>query len=1186
MRRWFRYSLLVIPVVLALVYMLVLHTGWGLSLTLRFASLYLPGSLTVTDTSGTLAGPLTLTGIHYRQDKLKLSVESIQLNWHSFALLSGRLSISELLIQQVDIEIADADRQEAAAPQNIVLPLVVDIEQAQLEGLRIHQAGSDKPLVIDTVRLAASATAQDIQLRELLVNGYHVQLHSTGKLSLAPGFPLHLQVGFTYSLPDIPAVQGKGSLQGDLQEMRLQQDLAGPLAARLDMTAVTIDTNLQWQADVKIEKLNPAHFNESWPDIAIEGQLNPAGNLSQFSLAGALQLDERQTGHAEISLSAQSDYLLADYQFEVGGEFVGIDLPAAEFRFKGTGTHNHITIPQLTMTTLQGNITGDAKVAWQPKLLINSDLAISNIETAWLHHDWPGELDARLSIRSIQQDAATRIKFSLSQVQGNLRDHPLAGRAHGEWYGNGLLLNDMELTVGEGRLHASGSLAEKLDLKFKISAEDMNHLLPDSGGKLKLQGHLRGSRAKPSLAFQVNAEKLQYMSYSAEQLVIDADLGLSAQDRFYLDLQAVDVGIPAGQWQSLKVQLNGTTGTHELTIDARNKLATLQADIEGALSTWQWKGTLRDFRISQSDIGNWQLRAPAQFTLSQSASTVNPLCLEQAAAYLCAELRWQEQNPAATLDGRQIPLGLLNTWIPADIRTGGFLNVKGGLHGKDTRHITAYLEVTSVGETVFIESDEASERLSLGASSLQATVDNKGLNAKMDVSFVPDGGIDAQLEAPGWTLVNGIQRNQPLKGQLMVEKLPAELVTHFSPELVRAKGHIEADISFNGTLGEPRMAGNARWHDGSMVIPEIGISITNISAALASARANIVKFEVAARSGEGEVRLSGQTRLDPAQGWPTQAKLTSNKLEIMNIAEAYVIVDSDIDLALQGSTIDITGDVAIPRARLRPRALPEGTETLSEDVMIISEKEAAETKTPWLITSRIRVKMGELVDFDGFGVSGKLRGDLLISDKPERPAVGQGEVNIADGIYRLRGQDLSIRRGRLLFANSFINNPGIDVEATREIETVLVGVRIKGTLKEPRLTVFSEPAMSETDALSYLIFGHTLTQGTSEESESVRNTAAAMGFFAGDILARDIGGSLGLDELRVDVGETTEKTSLVMGKYLSSKLYVRYFTGIVESSNIVQLRYQVSPRVQIQTEGGYRGSQSVTGGDIFFTIEY
>ena len=190
-----------------------------------------------------------------------------------------------------------------------------------------------------------------------------------------------------------------------------------------------------------------------------------------------------------------------------------------------------------------------------------------------------------------------------------------------------------------------------------------------------------------------------------------------------------------------------------------------------------------------------------------------------------------------------------------------------------------------------------------------------------------------------------------------------------------------------------------------------------------------MNFSLRARAGDGEATLSGQTRLDPAQGWPTRAKLSSTNLEIMNTAEAYILVDSDVDLAMQGQTIEISGDMTVPRARLRPRALPEGAKALSGDVLVVDEDDLLATQTPWLITSRIRVRLGELVDFDGFGVSGKLKGNLLVIDEPGRPIVGQGELSIDEGVYRLRGQDLTIRRGRLIFANSFIDNPGIDVEA-------------------------------------------------------------------------------------------------------------------------------------------------------------
>ena len=91
---------------------------------------------------------------------------------------------------------------------------------------------------------------------------------------------------------------------------------------------------------------------------------------------------------------------------------------------------------------------------------------------------------------------------------------------------------------------------------------------------------------------------------------------------------------------------------------------------------------------------------------------------------------------------------------------------------------------------------------------------------------------------------------------------------------------------------------------------------------------------------------------------------------------------------------------------------------------------------------------------------------------------------------------------------------------------------------------------------------------------------------AGDYLEKGIGGRLGLDELRVDVNRITQNTSLIVGKYLSPKLILRYYSGIADSSRLVQLEYQLSKRVQIQTESGYNGSQQTTGGDIFFVIEY
>ena len=90
----------------------------------------------------------------------------------------------------------------------------------------------------------------------------------------------------------------------------------------------------------------------------------------------------------------------------------------------------------------------------------------------------------------------------------------------------------------------------------------------------------------------------------------------------------------------------------------------------------------------------------------------------------------------------------------------------------------------------------------------------------------------------------------------------------------------------------------------------------------------------------------------------------------------------------------------------------------------------------------------------------------------------------------------------------------------------------------------------------------------------------------GELIVDQTGIYTYVDEVSVEADNTTEQTSLVIGKYLSPKIYVRYITGIIESSNIVEIQYKLSKFLRIQTEAGYRNSQAITGADIYYTIEY
>src|SRR5204863_5648408 len=100
---------------------------------------------------------------------------------------------------------------------------------------------------------------------------------------------------------------------------------------------------------------------------------------------------------------------------------------------------------------------------------------------------------------------------------------------------------------------------------------------------------------------------------------------------------------------------------------------------------------------------------------------------------------------------------------------------------------------------------------------------------------------------------------------------------------------------------------------------------------------------------------------------------------------------------------------------------------------------------------------------------------LLMQQSQELPTAS-GTLTIQEGRYKAYGQDLTIRNGEVRFAGGPVDNPALAITATRTSrpltsmgDSVIAGIRILGTVKDPQVTLFSEPAMSETQILSYLL---------------------------------------------------------------------------------------------------------------------
>jgi translocation and assembly module TamB len=350
-----------------------------------------------------------------------------------------------------------------------------------------------------------------------------------------------------------------------------------------------------------------------------------------------------------------------------------------------------------------------------------------------------------------------------------------------------------------------------------------------------------------------------------------------------------------------------------------------------------------------------------------------------------------------------------------------------------------------------------------------------------------------------------------------------------------------------------------------------------------SADGRALAFEATGKAGDGELQLTGTTVLELARGWPTNLKLTGSAAQAVQLPDAQIFVSPDLDVDVALPEVRVTGTVLIPRASIELSQLPAQAVAPSPDAVVHGEV-ASEVARPLKLATSIEIKLGDDVRYMGLNLETKVSGGLRVDAEAGRTATASGTVTLA-GTYNAYGQKLDLERGQLLF-NGPLDNPGLDVRAVRSIEATAasgeatrVGVELAGTVKAPRTRVFSTPAMSEADALSYLLLGRPVNGTGAEGAATLQTAALSMGLQQALPVVQRIGQTLRLDEFSVQSTEQ-DAGALMAGKYLSPKIYIRYSYGLFNRIGGLLLRFKVNERLSIETRSGDQKSM-----DLLYTVE-
>ena len=318
-------------------------------------------------------------------------------------------------------------------------------------------------------------------------------------------------------------------------------------------------------------------------------------------------------------------------------------------------------------------------------------------------------------------------------------------------------------------------------------------------------------------------------------------------------------------------------------------------------------------------------------------------------------------------------------------------------------------------------------------------------------------------------------------------------------------------------------------------------SSKGIEATATSSQGRSLAIDATGRAGDGVLTLAGTTELDADAGWPTQLTLRGDTVRIVQLPDVEIFASPDLRVDVALPVIEVTGSVHVPRASARARRAA----LASRDAVAgrrRSWREARDTRSrPLQLRTAIEFTLGDDVRYSGLNLDTTVTGELRVATEPNAPRTRRARCGSTAPTTRM-AKSSSSTRGQLLFSGP-LDDPGLDVRAVRPLETTdfrsnvtEVGVELTGTLKAPRTRVFSTPAMSEADALSYLLFGRPVSgsdagMGT-EETSALQTAALSLGLQQALPVVQRIGNTLGLDELTVQSTDT-DAGALMAGKYLS-----------------------------------------------------
>lgn len=864
---------------------------------------------------------------------------------------------------------------------------------------------------------------------------------------------------------------------------------------------------------------------------------------------------------------------------------------------EGSTDARRVQLQRFALEAGKGRVDATGELRWSPAVTANLDAKLVNLDPAVVAAGWPGSLNGSL-VLSTANEAQAPILFKAQIADSTLRGYPLRLVAEGALAElQTLTLQQFLLSSGSSSLNLSGQLTPPFDASGRFASPDLGALYPGLSGKAGFDFKLTGDLEQPHLLSHGEGALIRLGEQRLRALNWNADLEPGTDSTLTASISDAELGLHV---DSIRLKLSGKEVWHRLELATDTERGKASLAVQGGFDRkrLEWGGELAALDLAPNGAATWALAKGAGLLLGRQRRSLESSCLQGSDGRACFTL---EQNVLS--DGTRVAwnierLGLsaFQLFLPPQSRLSGSIDGDGHVNftGGDVADAIVALNLRDakleVPDAPALQLDTGTLRADQTAGRLHGTVELRA----------PQGLLSADVAAAPGDAFN----ERALSGHLRADFPNLAFLEPLLPQLRALEGRLNGDIEVSGTPKRPRFAGAVQLADGHARLVVAGIELREVNLSLQAQREGPMSLDGRMKSGDGTMHLAGT--IDPfATPLLADIALDGENFQVMNTAQARAWVTPKLHLVRDAKGATLTGELNVPRADITPKGFGGGGVDVSSDQVLVGV-EAPPPPQTLPVYADLRLVLGNRVQIEGFGLKTRIEGAVNVTQEPRRGALGRGELRLVDGQYKAYGQDLTIENGSLLFTGGPVTTPAVDIYATRKPrEDITVGVRVRGTLAKPELTLQSSPTLPREQQLSWLVLGRSLETSSTQDRSLVSSAALSLGLGGGDYLAGLIGKRVGLDELSVGgtVGNGSEVAAnaqsiagaqstagvadasaqaaqLTLGKYLTPRLFVSYGISLFQQGYTFRMLYTLGHGFKLSTETG-----TTSGGDILFQTD-